>query len=258
VDWKPRVIDPEELDRTIDISATVFGAGPVAPEDYRKEVCTVAEIDRTFAIDDGPTIVATGGSFTFDVALPGATLPMAGVTEVGVLPTHRRQGILTALMTALFDQAVEREEPLAGLTASEGAIYHRYGYGVAARFQTILVDTTRTAEVVDLAPAGRLRLVDENEAAALLPAAWERHWRETPGEVNRNPKWWEMLAIDPDDDRDGASARFLVVHEDASGAPDGFAAYRLKEGGAPDGYYFELQITDIGAADDQVQAALLR
>lgn len=260
MDWKPRLIEPEELDRVVDLSATVFGVGPVATANYRREVTTVAEPDRTFVVDDGSTIAGTGAHFTFDLALPGgAALPFGAVTEVGVLPTHRRRGVLTAIMGALLDQCVERGEPLAGLTASEASIYRRYGYGVAALFHTVLVDTARSAELVDTTVPGRFRLVDRDEAARLLPAVWERRWRRTPGETSRKPSWWEMLALDPEDDRDGYSARHVVVHEDEAGEPDGFAAYRVKQGAAPaPGGFFELAVLDLAAADDRVEAALLR
>ena len=259
MDWKPRVIEPDELDVVIDLSATVFGVGPVASDDYRREVATVAEVDRTFVVEDGPTVVGTGANFTFDVALPGGNaVPLTAVTEVGVLPTHRRRGVLTTIMGALLDQGVERGEALAGLTASEGAIYGRYGYGVAARYHTVLVDTPRSAEIVDVADPGRLRLVNDAEAARALPAVWERHWRRTPGEVGRNAAWWSMLALDPEGDRGGASARYVVVHDDADGAPDGFAVYRLKEGRSSLGPYLELQVEDLAAADDRAEAVLLR
>lgn len=258
MDWKPRVIDADELDATINLSSTVFGEGFVASENFRKEVVLVAEPDRVFVVDDGDTIAGTGAAYTFDLALPGASLPVSGVTMVGVLPTHRRRGVLTAIMGSLLDQAVEREEPWAGLTASEGAIYHRYGYGVAARYHEVLVDTMTSAEVLRIEAPGRLRLITEAEAVSLLPAVWEQHWRRTTGEVSRNEAWFAMQALDPEDNRDGASSRYIVVHENADGDPDGFASYRLKDGAAPDGEYFQLQVLDLAAADDKVEAVLLR
>lgn len=258
MEWKPRVINVDELDATIDLSSTVFGEGFVAPESYRKEVTLVAEADRTFVVDDGDTIAGTGSAFSYELALPGATLPTSGVTEVGVLPTHRRRGVLTAIMNGLLDQAVERSEPLAALTASEGAIYRRYGFGVAARFHEVLVDTVASAELVSVDDPGRLRLVNETEAATILPAVWDIHWRRTAGEVSRNDAWFEMLALDHEDSRGDASSRYIVAHEDADGRPDGFATYRLKDGGAPDGYYFQLRVVDLAAASDQVEALLLR
>ena len=71
---------------------------------------------------------------TFDVSVPGgATVPAAGVSVVGVLPSHRRRGVLNAMMHALLDDSRRRGDALACLWASEGTIYGRFGYGLAAR-----------------------------------------------------------------------------------------------------------------------------
>src|SRR5918997_1713898 len=155
--WKPRLIDPSELRSSFDLGSAVFAEGPRASEDRWTEQRAIAEADRTFVVDDGGQLVGTGSSYSFEVALPGGRLPMAGVTWVGVLPTHRRRGVLTALMAAVIDQALERGEPLAGLTASEATIYRRFGFGVAARYQAATIDSTRSAELVDIRAPGRLR-----------------------------------------------------------------------------------------------------
>jgi predicted acetyltransferase len=257
VTWKPRLIDAAELPAVIDISSMVFGAGPRAPKSYR-EVCEkVFEVDRTFVVDDGAVLAGTASAYSFDLALPGGgSVPMSAVTQVGVAPTHRRQGALTELMGAVLDQAVERGEPLAGLTASEATIYRRYGYGVATRYQTVHIQRDKAAPLVPVEDPGRVRFLTEDEAATVLPLVWERGWRRRPGELSRKASWWEAIAIDPEDDRAGASARYLVVHEDESGAPDGMAVYRIKD--LPDSPGFELQIHDLAAVDDAVEAALVR
>jgi predicted acetyltransferase len=212
---------------------------------------------------DGATMAGTGAAFTFDVVLPGGgTLPMSSVTEVGVAPTHRRQGILRAIMGSVLDQALERDEPIAGLTASEATIYRRFGFGVASRFQTVAIDRARGQRLLDtpaLAPPvpGRLHLLTDDEATTVLPAVWQRHWRRNPGELSRSPGWWAAEAVDPDEDRAGMTARFRVVHEGVDGEPDGFALYRLRfewPGSDPN----VLQLEDLAAVDDAVEAALLR
>jgi predicted acetyltransferase len=259
VTWKPRLIGPDELRAVADVASTVFGGGPVVSEQQWVTLQHIMEVDRTFAVADGDRIVGTAASFSFAMALPGGgSLPMAGVTMVGVLPTHRRQGMLRALMDALVDQALDREEPLAGLTASEATIYRRFGFGVAAGFQSLAVDVRRLGELVPPAARpvpGRMRLVTEAEAAVALPAAWERHWRRSPGELGRKPSWWPALAVDPEHERDGGSPRYVAVHDDADGQPDGFVVYRLSlERAGPR----TLQVVDMAAADDDVEWALLR
>src|SRR5690606_9468661 len=164
-------------------------------------------------------------------------------------------GLLTALLEAVHDQAVERGEPLAGLTASEGGIYRRFGYGVATRYQHVRIDTRRSAELAPFrvpepgdatgsgpgpgspargdAAEGRVRFASEAEAAAILPAVWDRHWRRTPGEVDRTAGYWAEEALDTPHAREGASARFIAVHDDAAGRPDGFAIYRIAQDFGP-------------------------
>ena len=263
--WTPRPIDPEELPEILDLLAAGFGVGPTSPPAHQAEVTAVAEVDRTIAITDEGRIVATAAAHSLHLALPGGAVPMAGVTEIVVSPTHRRRGLLSALLDALHDQAVDRGEPLAGLTASEGAIYRRFGYGVAARFQSVRVDARRSAEIDALDPAhdlaevgARFRLVTEDEAAPLLPAVWDRHWRRIPGEIDRTPGFWDEARLDPDHAREGASARYIVVHDDDTGRPDGYVTYRIAQGWGAGGTNHEGRILEVAAASDAIEAALVR
>ena len=261
--WTPRPIDAAELPTVLDLLAKGFGIGPVSPPVHQAEVTAVAELDRTIVVEDEGRIVATAAAHSLHVALPGGAVPMAGLTEIVVSPTHRRRGLLSALLDALHDQAADRGEPLAGLTASEGAIYRRFGYGVAARFQSVRVDAHRSAETEPLDPAaasagGRFRFVTEEEAAPVLPAVWDRHWRRTPGEIDRTPGFWEEARLDPEHARDGASARFIVVHTDDEGRADGYVTYRIAQDWGAGGTNHEGRVLEVAAASDAVEAALVR
>ncbi|HEX6419236.1 MAG TPA: GNAT family N-acetyltransferase [Acidimicrobiales bacterium] len=275
--WSPRLIRPDELPAVVDLLALGFGEGPVAPPEIRAAVEAVAEVDRTFVVEDEGRLVGTAAAYTFNLALPGGTVPMAAVTEVAVSPTHRRRGLLTALLEAVHDQALQRGEPLAGLTASEGGIYRRFGYGVATRYHQVRIDAHRSAELTPLRVAGagdgsdprpgagrghaahgRIRFVSEDEAAGILPAVWDRHWRRTPGEVDRTAGYWAEHALDTPQARAGASARFIAVHDDAAGQPDGFAVYRIAQDSGPTGTSQEARLVWLAAASDPVEAALLR
>ena len=113
--WKARLIEPGELQATIDLTALAFAVGPGATENYRKQAGLVTEPDRVFVVDDGEVLAGTAASFSMALALPGGgTLPLAGVTEVGVSPAYRRRGILRTLMEAVHDQALDRGEPIVG------------------------------------------------------------------------------------------------------------------------------------------------
>jgi predicted acetyltransferase len=257
MDWKPRLIDADELPAAADLLMTAFAVAPTR-ESERKLLATAGEPDRMFGVHDGGRLVGFGGNYTFQLAVPDGGLPAAGVSWVGVLPTHRRQGILSTIMGALLDQAIEREEPVAALTASEGGIYRRFGFGVSARYQTVVVDTTEAQALVGLERPGRVRLVDEEQAAALLPAVWRAHWERTPGELDRSPGWWAASRLDLEEERGGGGPRFVAVHEDPSGTVDGYAVYRFVEGGAAGGDYNEVRIDEVIGIDYDVEAALVR
>ena len=98
-------------------------------DDDRARYPRIDEPERSLAWFDDGRIVATTGAFTRVLTVPGGTVPCAAVTAVGVLPTHRRRGLLTAMMRRQLDDVRGRGEPVAALWASEGTIYGRFGYG---------------------------------------------------------------------------------------------------------------------------------
>src|SRR5262249_37302472 len=122
---------------------------------------TVMECDRTIAAFDGPDMVGTTGAFPLVLTIPGGSLPMAGVTQVSVVPTHRRRGVLTQMMRTQLDDVRERGELLAGLWASESSIYGRFGYGIATYCAAIEIERARTAFASSRQPTGRARLPGE-------------------------------------------------------------------------------------------------
>ena len=107
-----------------------FGA-PFGPEEERAARMLLPEGRTLVALDDG-TIVGGAGAFELDLTIPGGRVRAAGPTVVGVLPTHRRRGVLRELMRVQLDDVHARGEPLAVLWASEETIYGRFGYGLAS------------------------------------------------------------------------------------------------------------------------------
>lgn len=192
-------------------------------------------LDRTVAAFDGDRIVGTLGTFPLNVTVPGgASIAMAGTTIVTVAATHRRRGVLTAMMRDHLEDARRREEPLAGLWASESVIYGRYGFGVATENDAIEIDQSRVSVVGD---AGSVRQVTTEDAIELLPEIYERERAWRPGMLSRTEVWWKHHFEDPSAGRRGFSALRCVVHE-TDGRPDGYAVYRQKpnwETGFPDG-----------------------
>ena len=188
------------------------------------------EADRAIAAFDGERIVGTAGIFSFDFSVPGGVLPAAGVTIVGVHPTHRRQGILRRMMRMQLDAIHDRGEPLAILWASEGSIYQRFGYGLATTRTRLNADRDRAAFRMPHTAAGTIRFVEVDEAKRLFPPIHDAVLPRRPGFFARTPAYWDHeIFHDPEHWRRGASAAWHVVHE-VGGQADGYARYRIRDG----------------------------
>jgi len=197
-------------------------------EEWAERWLKTFQLERMLAAFDGDAIVGGGGAFSFRMTVPGgAALPTAGVAVVGVLPTHRRRGILRSMMRAQLDDVHERGEPLAILWASEETIYGRYGYGLASLSLEVDVKRVYGAFRPDVPRLGSVRLVDAAEAAQLMPPVYDAVQRVTPGMYERNAAWWEYrLLADPPDFRFGAGPKLYAVLE-VDGEPQAYALYRL-------------------------------
>ena len=127
-----RAIDASEFRAIVTMDARAFGL--TYTDDLVEDVRGILELDRTLVAVDGAEVVGCTSAFSMEMTVPGgACVPTAGVTWVGVMPTHRRRGILRRLMTHQLDELLDRGEPLAALSASESGIYGRFGYGMATR-----------------------------------------------------------------------------------------------------------------------------
>jgi predicted acetyltransferase len=230
-----RPITPDQFPAFLRCAGTAFGHHH-DQEDIDAERM-VFEFDWSLAVFDGPAIVGTAGAFSLDLTLPGlSSAPVAGVAYVAVLPTHRRRGLLRRLMARQLDDVNARGEPLAILYATESSIYGRFGYGVASFHLGFTIERHHANFYRPPRLEGRIDLADPEAAASVIPGVYEKFRRRQPGGVDRSPNWWDLYFKDIASWRDGASARFYVISHDASGVPDGYAAYRIKsdwQGGLP-------------------------
>jgi predicted acetyltransferase len=188
---------------------------------------------RMVVADDDGRLVGGGGCFEFEMSVPGGAVATAGVTWIAVLPTHRRRGILTGMMSHIHELAHEKGEPLAALWAAESVIYPRFGYGLAAPDQDFEIARDKALWARREEPAGALRLVDGRHAQAAFAPVYDREVARRPGMTPRDERWWKVRLYDGKERRRGASQLFHVVHESTSGV-DGYVAYRVKHGdGSP-------------------------
>lgn len=213
------------------------------------------EPGRAWVAADGDRFVATCCTYTDTLTLPGAPgepgddrppcplVPLAGVSAVGVLPTHRRRGLLTQMMAAMLGDARRRDEALAALIATEGTIYGRYGFGVGATAQSVSIDPRRSAFAVPSPPL-EVRLVDAEEAGKLLPELFERFRFQRAAQPGRSPARWAEICEDPPERRRGASALYVGVAE------RGYVTWRAKDA--------QVQVSDLFAETAEIEAALWR
>ncbi len=186
-----------------------------------------AELDRALAAYDGDRVIGTAGIFTFGLTIPGGSMPAAGVTMVGVHPTHRRRGVLTAMMRAQLDAVRKRGEPIAILWATEGSIYGRFGYGLASFKGSIDIERSRAIFTDGGAPGGGFRLVEPADATAACRGVYDRFAPMRVGAFSRNDGWWQAEFIhDPERWRRGGGPAFFLVHE-TDGVADAYARYRI-------------------------------
>jgi predicted acetyltransferase len=187
-------------------------------------------LDRMHAAFESGEVVGGAAAFTFNMTVPGGDLPTAGVSVVGVYPTHRRRGVLRSLMRAQLDDVHERGEPMAALWASEEPIYGRFGYGLAGFCGEIALPHEYTTFAQPIEPAGTMRFPEEDEILEKLPSVFERIRADWPGMFSRNRLWWEHREVeDPVERRDGAGPKRWIVYEQ-DGSIEGFAVYRHKPG----------------------------
>jgi predicted acetyltransferase len=185
------------------------------------------DVDRVHAAWEGDRIVAGAGAFTFRMSVPGGEIPTAGVTIVGVLPTHRRRGVLTALMRDQLEDCRSRGEAAAYLWASEATIYPRFGYGLAALAGDMDLARERTAFAQPFEARGTVRLVDVEEAARTFPPLYEQVFAQRPGLFSRSGSWWEGRRLVPPPWEPKATRHLALLELD--GEPAGYAVYVVSQ-----------------------------
>ena len=216
----------DELRAAMESTHVVF-AEPLS-DDHFTRTTKVLPRERFYAAYENGLPVGTAADFDFRVAIPGGELPAAGVTWVGVLPSHRRRGILTQLMRRELDDIRERGEPLAILWASEAAIYGRFGYGIAAPIAHMNADRARFALRDDPGPQGRAQIVPLDDALAPCREVYDKVRLTIPGFTYRPDEWWTSSRLaDPEEWRRGASPKYAAVVE-IDGEPAAYALYRIK------------------------------
>jgi predicted acetyltransferase len=223
-----RTVREDELTSFVETMSTGFLNRPDVPR-IADGVKSLWDLNRVWGAFDGEGIRGTLRTWATEMTVPGgARLPAAAVTNVTVLPTHRRQGLLRRMMTTEHAAARERGEAASLLYSAEYAIYGRFGYGPGCEIGTWTVDARATS--FHGPPASGIDFAPPDEATReTLKAVFEARRLVTAGEIRRRDFRWDFDLGLREDSWDPRWKGFVVVHRDDSGRPDGYARYRARE-----------------------------
>ena len=244
----------DEFARSVYGIAQYFG-GPL-DEERIDRFSKVLPFERMHAAFEDDEIVGGAGAFPFEFSVPGGVLPCGGVSVVGVYPTHRRRGILRAMMDTQLRDIHEREEPIAALWASEETIYGRFGYGLAAWCGEIKLPRVWNEYAVPLERRGKTRFVTPDEAATLFPPVWEALMHERPGVFQRTKAWWELRRLRIPDEEKANPKRLVVLELD--GSVQAYAVYRLLNSFEEGLSTARLDVSEVIGASSQATAEIWR
>lgn len=216
------------------------------------------DLARTWGAFDDGRVVAGLRSFPTEVTVPGgAQVPASAIAGVGVLPTHRRRGLLRRLVDVEHAAMRERGEPIALLNASEYPIYGRFGYGMGCRQATWRLDA-RAAAILG-STSGSVELIAPDEAAlSIIRDVFDACRATRVAEIRRREVSWKLQLGLIEDPWDEGWRGFLAIHRTPDGAIDGFARYHAEskwELGLP---VSVLHVDDLHATDDAAESALWR
>ena len=220
-----RPTEAHEVRVACDTMRAALLTGPISDDDWAKASGGWDhDVHHSISAWDGDQCVGHAGSFRFETRVPGhALLPTAGVSRVGVLPTHTRMGLLSQMIHRLLVDERARGAVLTSLRASEATIYGRFGYGLAADGVNVSVDPRRVRPITGAA-GGSVRLLPRDQVLDVLPNLYAQVARRA-GTVLRNSFLWQRYFATL---LDGSKAEFVVVHTAADGTDDGYAHYSVE------------------------------
>lgn len=235
------------------VDAQAFGGDADVDNDDR----SVMELDRSVLAWDGGTPVGCAGLFTFELSVPGGSVPTAAVTWVGVVPTHRRRGVMSALLADRHQAALDAGEPVAALWASQSAIYQRFGYGPASYSYAALLPSRLDLSRAPATPDVDVALMDAADDVDATRPVYDRVRRSRPGIPALSDAWQARAHLDREKDRGGASPLRTFVAS-RGGQSVGYVRFRQKHDWSRSIGEGTTSIREMVAEDPGAAAALWR
>jgi predicted acetyltransferase len=248
-----RPVAAEELAEFSALPSYVFADTRTA-EEVQEQSLLLPEWTHAAFVDG--RIATTFGAYPFQVRLNGAPVQMAGVTAVGTYPEFRRRGLLRQVMTQAISDERDRGQSIAILWASYGAIYQRFGYGLASVSRTYLCEP-RNLRFNDAAPesSGGVRVMPKDEARPIIEGIYREYRRPRNLMIDRAPQLWDARLRNKD--------LRCGVYRNSAGEETGYLTFTTKETGrfeqptmlepGPDQY---MQIFEAFALDPDAERGL--
>ncbi|WP_144714698.1 GNAT family N-acetyltransferase [Curtobacterium pusillum] len=184
----------------------------------------------------------------------GSSIDTQAISAVTVRPTERRRGILRRMMTRALERGVADGYAIASLTASEGTIYRRFGFGSAIRERAVHVRRDRALPF--LAPTTGVVSIVTPEWLAGGPgrSVFDRFNARTPGSMVRNAGTWPVaFGLRGQDGEKAKGVRAAVHRPDGSDEVDGYVTWRVSESRDDDTV---LEVVDLVYATDAAYLSL--
>ena len=218
-----RTVTPDEFVEWVRVEARAYGNRlNNDPEVLRPHF----DLDRSIAVFDQGNIVGGAHSHRLEMSIPGASAVTAGVANIAVQPTHRRQGVMTRMMHHQIHDLHDRGEPLAALFARESLIYRRFGYGIGSLQEEWSIDRQYNAFARPIESRGRIVFVDPEDIPNKFPEVFRRSTMDRPGVFQKAPHIWERDSQAPEHRQGGPGGLFYAAYEDG-GRVDGYVTYRI-------------------------------
>ena len=239
----------DEVERYIDVHRTGFNSHWDADRRTRNIEFVSAPSGHTLhAAYEGTEMVGTAMSLPLTVSVPGGgAVAASGLTWVATLPSHRRRGVMSALLDAHLALARDQGCLVSVLDAVDSGLYGRYGYGTATYDVEL---TIPTAHVTFKEPPSdrQVRFADARESVQLMQRVWHAAQRQRAGMTNRpdpEVEWWVA-------EHEG----FLIVAEDDAGEADGYASYSVEDRWTSVHADYQVKVGELIASSPAAYAAL--
>lgn len=185
----------------------------------RTRLRAIYDETRPFGLQDQP--VATFASWDSTINTGRELAPSNMITDVTVQASHRRRGLMNALMTTDLDEARERGAVFSALTATDARIYSRFGFGVSATARSIELNTGPRFQMVT-EPTGRVVFADPFEIIDVRRAIFDEFHQQQFWSVERAHHYWLTGFNWRTQAKESQRA---AIHMDESGKPDGFVTF---------------------------------